>query len=190
MHPPPIPRLARCPLGPFSRPAPPMASHCGRLTTRAPSTRKKATRPRLSRQGKAGPASKPDGQPRPPTNRLRPAPPPAPTLLVRCMSKGDARERPSRGDERRSHLADHRGGRHLRRRRAQRRARARSGFAHLFEHMMFEGSANVGKGKHFKLVVRVTAAPSTARTSSDRTNYFEMLPPTSCRSRCGSKPTG
>src|SRR5690554_788659 len=29
----------------------------------------------------------------------------------------------------------------------------RTGFAHLFEHMMFQGSANVAKGEHFKLVV-------------------------------------
>jgi zinc protease len=51
----------------------------------------------------------------------------------------------------------------------------RTGFAHLFEHMMFEGSKNVGKGQHFKLI---TARGGTLNgtTSSDRTNYFEMLP--------------
>jgi zinc protease len=51
----------------------------------------------------------------------------------------------------------------------------RTGFAHLFEHMMFEGSQNVGKGEHFKLV---TARGGTLNgtTSADRTNYFEILP--------------
>ncbi|MBX3229965.1 MAG: insulinase family protein [Labilithrix sp.] len=53
--------------------------------------------------------------------------------------------------------------------------RGRSGFAHLFEHMMFQGSANVPRGDHFKLV---TAHGGTLNgtTSEDRTNYFEMLP--------------
>src|SRR5689334_19798631 len=53
--------------------------------------------------------------------------------------------------------------------------RGRSGFAHLFEHMMFQGSANVPRGEHFKLV---TAHGGTLNgtTSEDRTNYFELLP--------------
>ncbi|HVU04748.1 MAG TPA: pitrilysin family protein [Polyangiaceae bacterium] len=51
----------------------------------------------------------------------------------------------------------------------------RSGFAHLFEHMMFQGSAHVEKGEHFRLI---TARGGTLNgtTSQDRTNYFEMLP--------------
>ena len=51
----------------------------------------------------------------------------------------------------------------------------RSGFAHLFEHMMFQGSKGVQKGEHFKLI---TARGGTLNgtTSTDRTNYFEMLP--------------
>jgi len=53
--------------------------------------------------------------------------------------------------------------------------RGRSGFAHLFEHMMFEGSANVPKGEHFKLV-SAHGGNLNGTTSSDRTNYFEMLP--------------
>jgi predicted Zn-dependent peptidase len=53
--------------------------------------------------------------------------------------------------------------------------RGRSGFAHLFEHMMFEGSANVAKGEHFKLV-SAHGGTLNGTTSSDRTNYFEMLP--------------
>jgi zinc protease len=53
--------------------------------------------------------------------------------------------------------------------------RGRSGFAHLFEHMMFEGSANVPKGEHFRLV-SAHGGTLNGTTSSDRTNYFEMLP--------------
>ncbi len=51
----------------------------------------------------------------------------------------------------------------------------RSGFAHLFEHMMFQGSANVGKGEHFQLVMN-RGGSMNGTTSSDRTNYFETLP--------------
>jgi zinc protease len=58
---------------------------------------------------------------------------------------------------------------------ARNEERGRSGFAHLFEHMMFEGSANVGKGEHFKLV-SAHGGNLNGTTSSDRTNYFEMLP--------------
>lgn len=58
---------------------------------------------------------------------------------------------------------------------ARNEERGRSGFAHLFEHMMFEGSANVPKGEHFKLVSS-HGGTLNGTTSSDRTNYFEMLP--------------
>jgi predicted Zn-dependent peptidase len=51
----------------------------------------------------------------------------------------------------------------------------KSGFAHLFEHMMFEGSAHVGKGEHFKLIT-ARGGNLNGTTSTDRTNYFEMLP--------------
>ncbi|MFO0694889.1 MAG: pitrilysin family protein [Polyangiales bacterium] len=53
--------------------------------------------------------------------------------------------------------------------------RGRSGFAHLFEHMMFQGSANVGKGEHFQLVGN-RGGSLNGTTSEDRTNYFETLP--------------
>jgi predicted Zn-dependent peptidase len=53
--------------------------------------------------------------------------------------------------------------------------RGRSGFAHLFEHMMFEGSANVGKGEHFRLISS-RGGSFNGTTSEDRTNYFETLP--------------
>jgi zinc protease len=53
--------------------------------------------------------------------------------------------------------------------------KGRSGFAHLFEHMMFEGSANVPKGEHFRLVSS-HGGTLNGTTSADRTNYFEVLP--------------
>lgn len=51
----------------------------------------------------------------------------------------------------------------------------RTGFAHLFEHMMFQGSENVGKGEHFQLVDD-NGGTFNGTTSQDRTNYFETLP--------------
>ena len=51
----------------------------------------------------------------------------------------------------------------------------RTGFAHLFEHMMFEGSENVGKGEHFILILN-NGGGMNGTTNEDRTNYFEELP--------------
>lgn len=51
----------------------------------------------------------------------------------------------------------------------------RSGFAHLFEHMMFQGSANIGKGEHF-VYVRNRGGSANGTTNHDRTNYYETLP--------------
>lgn len=51
----------------------------------------------------------------------------------------------------------------------------RSGFAHLFEHMMFEGSANLDKGEHFEHVSRAGGSMNGS-TTQDRTNYYEVLP--------------
>ena len=53
--------------------------------------------------------------------------------------------------------------------------KGRTGFAHLFEHMMFQGSANVKKAEHFQLVERA-GGESNGSTSEDRTNYYEELP--------------
>ena len=53
--------------------------------------------------------------------------------------------------------------------------KGRSGFAHLFEHMMFQGSANVAKGEHFSLVMN-RGGDMNGTTSNDRTNYYETLP--------------
>jgi zinc protease len=52
----------------------------------------------------------------------------------------------------------------------------RTGFAHLFEHMMFEGSANVAKGEHMQMVQRAGSSNYNGTTSEDRTNYYEVLP--------------
>ena len=51
----------------------------------------------------------------------------------------------------------------------------KSGFAHFFEHMQFQGSDNVGDEQHFKII---TAAGGTLNgsTNQDRTNYFETVP--------------
>ncbi|MEO6420870.1 MAG: pitrilysin family protein, partial [Polyangiaceae bacterium] len=51
----------------------------------------------------------------------------------------------------------------------------RTGFAHLFEHMMFQGSKNVPRGEHFKLVTS-HGGTLNGTTNSDRTNYYELLP--------------
>jgi zinc protease len=52
----------------------------------------------------------------------------------------------------------------------------RTGFAHLFEHMMFEGSEHVGEKAHFKYLEGAGASDINGTTNYDRTNYFETLP--------------
>ena len=51
----------------------------------------------------------------------------------------------------------------------------RTGFAHLFEHMMFQGSANVGDDEHFKLLQEI-GANINGFTTEDGTTYFEVVP--------------
>ncbi len=53
--------------------------------------------------------------------------------------------------------------------------KGKTGLAHLFEHMMFQGSKNVPKEMHFKYV-QEAGGTLNASTSFDRTNYFEKLP--------------
>jgi zinc protease len=53
----------------------------------------------------------------------------------------------------------------------------RTGFAHLFEHMMFEGSQNAPKGEHSRLLRAAGASNLNASTSEDRTNYYQVVPP-------------
>jgi zinc protease len=52
----------------------------------------------------------------------------------------------------------------------------RSGFGHLFEHLMFQGSENVARGEHMQLVQRA-GGNLNASITEDRTNYFQTLPP-------------
>jgi len=51
----------------------------------------------------------------------------------------------------------------------------RTGFAHFFEHLMFEGSENIGRGEYMK-TVSANGGILNANTSFDRTFYFEILP--------------
>ncbi|HTH03894.1 MAG TPA: pitrilysin family protein [Vicinamibacterales bacterium] len=52
----------------------------------------------------------------------------------------------------------------------------RTGFAHLFEHMMFQGSKHVAADTHFKLLEAAGASDINGTTDFDRTNYFETVP--------------
>ena len=51
----------------------------------------------------------------------------------------------------------------------------RTGFAHLFEHMLFQGSADVGANEHFELIQRA-GGTLNGSTWLDRTNYYETVP--------------
>jgi predicted Zn-dependent peptidase len=53
--------------------------------------------------------------------------------------------------------------------------RGRTGFAHLFEHMLFQGSADVAANEHFEIVQRA-GGTLNGSTWLDRTNYFETVP--------------
>jgi zinc protease len=53
--------------------------------------------------------------------------------------------------------------------------KGRTGFAHLFEHMMFKGSENVGPGEHF-MQVFTAGGSMNGTTDKDRTLYYETLP--------------
>jgi predicted Zn-dependent peptidase len=52
----------------------------------------------------------------------------------------------------------------------------KSGFAHLFEHMMFQGSKHVGDDQHFNILKKIGGDSVNGTTNSDRTNYFEVVP--------------
>ena len=51
----------------------------------------------------------------------------------------------------------------------------RTGFAHLFEHMMFQGSENVPKAAHFQYIFN-SGGTMNGTTSTERTNYYQTLP--------------
>jgi zinc protease len=52
---------------------------------------------------------------------------------------------------------------------------SKSGFAHFFEHMMFQGSDNVADEQHFKIITEAGGVLN-GTTNKDRTNYFETVP--------------
>ena len=56
-----------------------------------------------------------------------------------------------------------------------REQQGRSGFAHFFEHMMFQGSKNVADEQHFKVITEA-GGTLNGSTNTDRTNYFETVP--------------
>lgn len=51
----------------------------------------------------------------------------------------------------------------------------RTGFAHFFEHLMFEGSPNISRGEYFK-IIEAAGGELNANTTFDRTFYYEVLP--------------
>ena len=51
----------------------------------------------------------------------------------------------------------------------------RSGFAHFFEHLLFEGTENIGRGKWFEIVTS-NGGSNNANTTDDRTYYYEIFP--------------
>ena len=53
--------------------------------------------------------------------------------------------------------------------------KGKTGLAHLFEHMMFQGSENVAKEMHFRYI-QEAGGTLNGSTSTDRTNYYEKLP--------------
>ena len=53
---------------------------------------------------------------------------------------------------------------------------SKSGFAHLFEHMMFQGTKHTGNDVHFPILQEIGASEVNGSTTTDRTNYFETVP--------------
>ena len=53
--------------------------------------------------------------------------------------------------------------------------RTRTGFAHFFEHLLFEGTENIGRGEWFT-IVSSNGGSNNANTSQDRTYYYEVFP--------------
>ena len=52
---------------------------------------------------------------------------------------------------------------------------AKTGFAHFFEHLLFEGSENIERGEFFKIVTS-NGGYNNANTTQDRTYYYELFP--------------
>ena len=64
----------------------------------------------------------------------------------------------------------------------------RTGFAHLFEHLMFNGSENYNDD-YFKAVEPLGATDLNGTTNNDRTNYFQNVPKSALTPCCSSNPT-
>ena len=58
----------------------------------------------------------------------------------------------------------------------------RTGFAHFFEHLLFEGTENIERGEWFKIVT-ANGGTNNANTSDDRTYYYEVFPSNNLRIR-------
>jgi zinc protease len=54
--------------------------------------------------------------------------------------------------------------------------KGKSGFAHLFEHMMFQGAKHIGEDVHFKILEAIGGSGVNGSTNSDRTNYYQTIP--------------
>jgi hypothetical protein len=65
----------------------------------------------------------------------------------------------------------------------------RTGFAHLFEHMMFQGSANVKKGEHMNLIERAGGSMNGSTCRRPHRTTTRRSRPIASRSACGSRPT-
>ncbi len=57
-----------------------------------------------------------------------------------------------------------------------REAAGRSGFAHFFEHMMFQGSGHIADEQHFKILSEIGAGQENGNTEEDLTHYYETVP--------------
>ena len=57
-----------------------------------------------------------------------------------------------------------------------REAAGRSGFAHFFEHMMFQGSGHIADEQHFKILSEIGAGQQNGNTEEDLTHYYETVP--------------
>ncbi len=60
----------------------------------------------------------------------------------------------------------------------------RTGFAHFFEHLLFEGTKNIERGQWFKIVT-ANGGQNNANTTQDRTYYYEVFPSNNLELGCG-----
>ena len=111
------------------------------------------------------------------------------TTFESAGAKSNARQWPARGDERRPHLAHHRGRGHLRRRRAQRGARSLGLRAPLRAHDV-RGQRQRAQGRALQAGLRPRRQPQRDDVERSHQLLRDAARRASCRSRCGSKPIG